>query len=165
MAARWVIVDDSDPGIQYEGPWVKGPGQTDGVGNFGPPFQRTSHGVFGQAGETANLSYAFNGELDLNPDFFHFYLTTSTQVPELELLEHVWHPICTHGNVLSTTSALAPNRPPTTPKTTGFFVILIPWLMDHTILHSKLRFMVLTSGSIRFNTCHPRACHWIRLLF
>lgn len=112
MAARWVIVDDSDPGIQYEGPWHKGSGETDGIGNFGPPFQMTSHGVNG--GGIANVSYTFTGELDLIPDFFCFSLTISAQVPESELLEHVWHLISTFGNVLSTTSALAPSRPPTT---------------------------------------------------
>lgn len=75
MALRWVIVDDTDPGIQYVGPWYRGSGQTDSFGNFGPPFQGTLHGVDGE--RLANVSYTFTGQLDLNTNFFSFCLTMS----------------------------------------------------------------------------------------
>ncbi|KIM40729.1 hypothetical protein M413DRAFT_166901 [Hebeloma cylindrosporum] len=52
-----VIVDDTDSGIRYTGPWFQANGQNDNLGNFGPPFQRTSHGV----NEDATLSYTFTG--------------------------------------------------------------------------------------------------------
>jgi len=60
MAMRRVMVDDTDLGIQYMGSWFQANGQNDNIGNFGPPFQGTLHGV----NEDASLSYTFTGELD-----------------------------------------------------------------------------------------------------
>ena len=58
---RYIIVDDVDPSIQYTGPWYPDQGSRDSVGNFGPPYQNTLHGV----NSNASLSYAFNGERPL----------------------------------------------------------------------------------------------------
>ena len=91
-----MIVDDTDPGIQYTGPWNNGSGQTNSVGNFGPPFQNTTHGVANggpQIDVLGSVSYTFTSGLDLNSNFFCFCLMTSAQVPESELLEHVRRPI------------------------------------------------------------------------
>jgi len=60
MATRRVVVDDTNSGIRYTGSWFQANGQNDNLGNFGPPFQRTSHGV----NEDASFSYTFTGELD-----------------------------------------------------------------------------------------------------
>jgi hypothetical protein len=60
-APRLIIVDDVDPSIQYFGPWYPDQGSLDSVGNFGPPYQSTMHGV----NSNASLSYAFNGEQPL----------------------------------------------------------------------------------------------------
>ena len=57
-APRLIIVDDVDPSIQYTGPWYPDQGSRDSVGNFGPSYQSTLHGV----NSNASLSYAFNGE-------------------------------------------------------------------------------------------------------
>lgn len=84
---RWVIVDDTDPRIEYVGPWYNGSSQTNDFGDFGPLFQGTVHGVDSQ--HLANISYMFTGQLYLNPNFFSFCLTTSAQVPESELLEQL----------------------------------------------------------------------------
>jgi hypothetical protein len=55
---RFIVVDNVDPSIQYTGPWFLNQGSENSVGNFGPPFQATLHGV--QA--NASLSFPFNGE-------------------------------------------------------------------------------------------------------
>ena len=81
MAARWVVVDDADSAIQYTGPWFQITGQIDGLGNFGPPFQGTSHGVI----EDASLSYTFTGELDRIATVFAGIKLASAQVPQSQL--------------------------------------------------------------------------------
>lgn len=58
MATRFVVVDDVDTSIQYTGPWYLDQGSQDAVGNFGPPYQSTLHGV----NANASLAFAFNGE-------------------------------------------------------------------------------------------------------
>lgn len=57
-APRLIIVDDVDSSIQYTGPWYPDQGSRDTVGNFGPSYQSTLHGV----NSNASLSFAFNGE-------------------------------------------------------------------------------------------------------
>ena len=57
-ATRFIIVDDTNPSIQYTGPWYLSQGNLENVGNLGPPYQSTLHGV----NSNASLSYAFNGE-------------------------------------------------------------------------------------------------------
>ncbi|KAF8801623.1 hypothetical protein BYT27DRAFT_7245077 [Phlegmacium glaucopus] len=55
---RWVIVDDVDSRIQYNGPsWFPDQGSMDSQGHFGAPFQSTLHGT--QA--NASLSFTFHG--------------------------------------------------------------------------------------------------------
>ncbi|KAF8163682.1 hypothetical protein B0H34DRAFT_672630 [Crassisporium funariophilum] len=54
---RPIIVDDTDPGIKYMGPWFQDQGSQNAVGNWGPVFNNTSHG----SKSNASLSYAFNG--------------------------------------------------------------------------------------------------------
>ncbi|KAF8150202.1 hypothetical protein B0H34DRAFT_732997 [Crassisporium funariophilum] len=57
-APRFVLVDDTNPGIKYDGPWSAAThGSQDDVGNFGPPFLSTLHAVNTNAG----LSYSFSG--------------------------------------------------------------------------------------------------------
>ncbi|KAF9561139.1 hypothetical protein CPC08DRAFT_707577 [Agrocybe pediades] len=59
MSARLVVVDDTDPGINYVGSgWFQdNSGSQDNNGNFGPAYRSTLHGTK----TSASLSYAFNG--------------------------------------------------------------------------------------------------------
>ncbi|PPR02068.1 hypothetical protein CVT24_011167 [Panaeolus cyanescens] len=58
MSARKVRVDDTNPSIQYTGPWfVDGTGSQDNRGNFGPTYNKTLHGTI----ENASLSFTFSG--------------------------------------------------------------------------------------------------------
>ncbi|KAF9478490.1 hypothetical protein BDN70DRAFT_836032 [Pholiota conissans] len=55
---RLVVVDDTDPDIQYSGPWfADSSGSQDKSGNFGPAYQSTLHGTT----LNASLSYSFTG--------------------------------------------------------------------------------------------------------
>ena len=51
-----VLVDDTDPNIQYSGPWFLTQNALD-TGTNGPPFQNTLHGV----NVNASFSYSFSG--------------------------------------------------------------------------------------------------------
>ncbi|KAF8912162.1 hypothetical protein CPB84DRAFT_1742776 [Gymnopilus junonius] len=42
---RSVLVDDTDSGIQYIGSWFADTGTLDNIGNFGPPYKSTLHGI------------------------------------------------------------------------------------------------------------------------
>lgn len=55
---RWVVVDDTDPTIQYIGAsWFQVQRSEDNIGSLGPAYQSTLHGT-----ETnASFSFAFNG--------------------------------------------------------------------------------------------------------
>ncbi|KJA13680.1 hypothetical protein HYPSUDRAFT_49679 [Hypholoma sublateritium FD-334 SS-4] len=57
MTSRWVVADDTDSAITYNGPWFADKGSLDNIGNFGAPFLSTSHGI----NSTGSFSYAFNG--------------------------------------------------------------------------------------------------------
>ena len=57
MSNRLVVVDDTDPNIQYSGPWFTAQNSQLTTGNFGPPFQSTLHGV----SNNASFSYSFSG--------------------------------------------------------------------------------------------------------
>lgn len=66
MALRQVLVDDTDPSIQYgpEGWFVADPSKLN-VGNFGPIYNATSHAT---TSSNSTLSYSFNGaRLDICP--------------------------------------------------------------------------------------------------
>ena len=54
-----ILVDDTNPNIQYSGPWFTTAqnSQLDDIGTNGPPFQNTLHGV----NVSASLSYSFSG--------------------------------------------------------------------------------------------------------
>ncbi|KAF8801614.1 hypothetical protein BYT27DRAFT_7114517 [Phlegmacium glaucopus] len=55
---RWIIVDDVDSRIQYDGPsWFPDEGSQDSQGTYGAPFRSTLHGT--QA--NASLSFTFHG--------------------------------------------------------------------------------------------------------
>lgn len=54
----WVIVDDTDAGILYNGAWFPDNGGLDTSGNLGAPFLSTVHGINYQG----TLSYNFSGE-------------------------------------------------------------------------------------------------------
>jgi len=55
---RWILVDDTDPRIQYSGPWFLDRGSQDNLGNFGIPYQSTLHGI----NTDGSFSYDFRGE-------------------------------------------------------------------------------------------------------
>jgi hypothetical protein len=55
--SRFVIIDDTDPSIQYSGPWFEIENTHIDTGDNGPPFNNTLHGV----NVTANFSFPFNG--------------------------------------------------------------------------------------------------------
>jgi hypothetical protein len=53
-----VVVDDTDSGIQYVGPWfADSSGSQNTQGNYGPAFENTLHGTT----LNASLAYSFNG--------------------------------------------------------------------------------------------------------
>ena len=65
VMSRFVIIDDTNPSVQYSGPWFEAANNTlpqisvpalEFIDN-GPPFQNTLHGV----NVTASLSFNFNG--------------------------------------------------------------------------------------------------------
>ncbi|KAF5344753.1 hypothetical protein D9756_011073 [Leucocoprinus leucothites] len=74
---RWVVIDDADPGLDYSGTWFSDTtGSQDNVGNFGPPYLDTLHGIRADG----SVSLQFNGtavqvwgtndvvNFDTNPD-------------------------------------------------------------------------------------------------
>lgn len=60
MAAprRQVVVDDTDPAIQYTGPWLVDQGSTANSGNFGPAYLNTLHTI----NDNGSLSFSFHGK-------------------------------------------------------------------------------------------------------
>ncbi|KDR76673.1 hypothetical protein GALMADRAFT_1328582 [Galerina marginata CBS 339.88] len=57
-ATRFLLVDDTDSGIQYTGPWFSvAQGGEDSFGSYGAPFLGTLMGV----NSSASLSYTFSG--------------------------------------------------------------------------------------------------------
>ncbi|KAF8875437.1 hypothetical protein BD779DRAFT_212451 [Infundibulicybe gibba] len=58
MTERRVVVDDTNPQIQYSGKWYLDSQNLDNVGNFGTPFQHTSHGT---NTNSSGLSLQFQG--------------------------------------------------------------------------------------------------------
>jgi len=59
MSDRWVLADDMDSSISYVGPWFTDTGSLDGLGDNGPPYLSTLHGV----NSPGSLTYNFNGGL------------------------------------------------------------------------------------------------------
>lgn len=58
MSARWVVLDDTDPQIRYDGEWAATNGANyDAEGNFGPTYNNTLHG----ASSAAGLSFSYKG--------------------------------------------------------------------------------------------------------
>lgn len=53
---RLVSVDKADPSIKWEGPWVSVEGNTDDLGNYGPPFLGTLQGT-----SSGSFSFSFRG--------------------------------------------------------------------------------------------------------
>ena len=57
----FVVIDDANPGIHYNGPWKQFNGDQLQLANVteisGPPFQNTLHGT----SDTANFTFAFSG--------------------------------------------------------------------------------------------------------
>ena len=56
--SRFVVIDDTNPSIQYSGPWFEVNNTQVDTGIMGPPFQNTLHGV----NVTANFSFPFSGK-------------------------------------------------------------------------------------------------------
>ncbi|KAF9447284.1 hypothetical protein P691DRAFT_731767 [Macrolepiota fuliginosa MF-IS2] len=54
---RWVVTDDNDTDITYTGPWFKDAGTKGNVGNFGPPYLNTLHGI----SSNGVASFVFSG--------------------------------------------------------------------------------------------------------
>ncbi|KAF5344757.1 hypothetical protein D9756_011069 [Leucocoprinus leucothites] len=55
---RWVVIDDADPGLDYSAPWFSdSTGSWDDVGDSGPPYLGTLHGIR----TDASVSFQFNG--------------------------------------------------------------------------------------------------------
>ena len=52
-----IVVDDTNPNIQYSGPWFTAQNSQLTIGNHGGPFQNTLHGV----NVNASFSYSFSG--------------------------------------------------------------------------------------------------------
>lgn len=58
VAPTWVVVDDTDPQIIYEGPWTATNGVNyDALGNYGRTYNNSLHGVR----EQGSMSFSFNG--------------------------------------------------------------------------------------------------------
>ena len=58
--SRWVIIDDSESGISYDGAgWFQDRGSLDTLGNWGAPYFSTLHGTQSDG----SFSYTFTGEL------------------------------------------------------------------------------------------------------
>jgi hypothetical protein len=56
--SKLIIIDDTNTNIQYSGPWfITSQNSQLNIGNLGPPFQNTLHGV----NNNANFSYSFSG--------------------------------------------------------------------------------------------------------
>ncbi|KAJ7726924.1 hypothetical protein B0H16DRAFT_1331903, partial [Mycena metata] len=56
---RRIVVDDSDPAIQYGSGWsLVDPQKLDTIGNYGPVYNGTSHTI---VGTSSTLSFPFNG--------------------------------------------------------------------------------------------------------
>jgi len=70
LEPRLVVVDDTDPTIEYTGPWFQDTGSQDNVGNFGPAYLSSLHGT----NQSASLSFAFNGKLHIIYDYGKFML-------------------------------------------------------------------------------------------
>ncbi|KAH9476061.1 hypothetical protein JR316_0011631 [Psilocybe cubensis] len=56
MTTRSIVVDDTDPRVQYSLGWFQDHGSQDTFGTFGPPYLSTLHGT-----TNGSLSFAFNG--------------------------------------------------------------------------------------------------------
>lgn len=57
ITQRMVLVDDTNPNVQYSGPWFSVQDTQTHLGNLGIPFQNTLHGV----NVNATLSFPFSG--------------------------------------------------------------------------------------------------------
>ena len=57
MSYELVLIDDTNSNIQYSGPWITAQNTQLNIGNHGPPFQNTLHGV----SVNASFSYSFSG--------------------------------------------------------------------------------------------------------
>ncbi|KAF9561078.1 hypothetical protein CPC08DRAFT_707651 [Agrocybe pediades] len=58
QSVRFIVVDDTNPDIQYVGPWfLDTTGSQDTDGNFGVPYLETLHGTT----SSASFSYSFTG--------------------------------------------------------------------------------------------------------
>ncbi|KAF9557147.1 hypothetical protein CPC08DRAFT_66700 [Agrocybe pediades] len=69
--SRWVLVDDTDPGITYAGPWFADKGSLDSFGDYGQPFRSTLHGI----NSSGAFSYTFRGA--------QLWITSSIQYPTI----------------------------------------------------------------------------------
>ncbi|KAF8815358.1 hypothetical protein BYT27DRAFT_7249246 [Phlegmacium glaucopus] len=109
---RWIVVDDVDPRIQYDGPsWFlyQGTPSQESQGISGPPFRSTLHGTQ----ENASLSFTFQGtqvkvigtnnitynSTPLDPTWQCFIDNISVGVATVTFPENTWV-ICNHDSLL-----------------------------------------------------------------
>lgn len=59
---RHVVVDDTDPRVQYSGSWFLDQGSQDGFGIYGPEYNHTLHGT---NANNAGIAFSFNGMFNL----------------------------------------------------------------------------------------------------
>lgn len=53
----YIMVDDTDPEILYDGPWSQDFGSTDSIGNAGSTYNHTTHVIR----NNGSLSFTFTG--------------------------------------------------------------------------------------------------------
>lgn len=55
------MVDDTDPAVQYNGPWSQDFGTTDSLGNAGSTYNHTTHVIK----NNGSLSFTFTGTFEI----------------------------------------------------------------------------------------------------
>ena len=129
--SRFVVIDDTNPSIQYSGPWFKSEVDSNTQSELvpdtsvmGPPFQNTLHGV----NATANFSFPFSG---MSPFLYWnaFDPSHTLRLQDRRLLftgraiqQMLLGPKIQPGSALSTIPASVGILAPGTTKTTGSFV-------------------------------------------
>lgn len=77
MGRRWIIVDDTDDQIRYQGDWTEDRDASE-VGNFGPPFMGTQHAATNTA--AASISFTFSGMTNSHAAFLSLFLLPTSGV-------------------------------------------------------------------------------------
>jgi len=70
MPQRLIVLDDTDPSIQYSGQWFIDKGSTDGASFLGPTYNHTLHGT----ASNGSVSLSFEGALQSNMAILKVYV-------------------------------------------------------------------------------------------